>query len=131
MGRNPLDAAGEDAELDREHLSQRPEQSPVDLERRVEELRRINEQLGDELVRGPASRHPRTPVAAARALNRLRQERVDALSRLEEAHQRLDEANSGLDHFRRENEQLCAEVARLRLGLPGFLRRARARLLWR
>lgn len=117
--------------MDRDHVTERPEQSVAELERRVEELRRINEQLGGELVRGAASRHPRAPAAAARTLNRLKQERLGALTQLEEARRQLDEANSGLDHFRRENEQLRAEVARLRLGLPGFLRRARARLLRR
>jgi chromosome segregation ATPase len=117
--------------VDRDHLTEGPERSPADLERRVEELRRINEQLGEELVRGAASRHPRASVAAARTLNRLRQERVDALAQLEEARQRLAEANSGLNHLARENERLRAEVARLRAGLPGFLRRARARLLRR
>lgn len=112
-------------------VSERPAQSAAELERRVEELRRINEQLGEELVRGAASRHPRASVAAARTLSRLEGERATALGRLEEARQQLREANSGLNHLGRENEQLRAEVARLRLGLPGFLRRARARLLRR
>lgn len=115
--------------MDGDGLSERPEQSPADLQRRVEELRRVNQQLSDELVRGAASRHPRSSASAARTLNRLRQERLDALAELDEARQQLREANSGLNHLGRENEQLRAEVARLRLGWRGFARRARARLL--
>jgi chromosome segregation ATPase len=117
--------------LGRGHVTGKPEQSPAELERRVEELRQVNEQLGEELVRGAASRHPRAPVAAARTLNGLKQERLAAIAQLEEARQQLAEANSGLDHFRRENEQLRFEAARLRFGLLGFLRRAMARLLRR
>jgi chromosome segregation ATPase len=117
--------------MDGNGVTERPEQSVAELERRVEELRQRNEQLGGELVRGAASRHPRSSIAAARTLNRLEQQRLNALSQLEEARQQLSEANSGLNHLGRENEQLRAEVARLRLGLPGFLRRARARLLRR
>jgi cell division protein FtsB len=117
--------------VDGDRVSERPEQSVAELERRVEELRQRNEQLGSELVRGAASRHPRSSVAAARTLNRLEQQRLAALARLEEVQQQLAEANSGLNHLGRENEELRAEVARLRLGLPGLLRRARARLLRR
>ncbi len=117
--------------MGRDEVTERPEQSLAHLERRVEELRRINEQLGEDLVRGAASRRPRSSAVAARTLNKLKQERLAALAQLEEARQQLSEANSGLNHLGRENEQLRAEVARLRRGLPGFLRRARARLLRR
>jgi chromosome segregation ATPase len=115
----------------RDEVTERPEQSPADLERRVEELRRINVQLGAELARSAVSQHPRASTIAARTLNKLKQERLAVLAQLEEARQQLSEANSGLNHLGRENEQLRTEVARLRLGLPGFLRRARARLLRR
>jgi hypothetical protein len=103
----------------------------AELERRVEELRLVNEQLGRKLVDGVASRQPHSPVTAARTLTKLMQERDRARTELEEARQQLRDANSGLDHFRRENEQLRFEAARLRFGVPGFLRRARARLLRR
>lgn len=107
------------------------EQRLKELERQVAELRRVNEQLGHDLVRGAGSRQPRSAVAAGRALARLKQELELTRTQLEEARQQLRDANSGLDHFRRENAQLRFEAARLRFGLPGFLRRARARLLRR
>lgn len=117
--------------MDEDRMSAEPERRLAELERRVEELRRVNEQLGRELVNGAASRQPHSPVTAARTLTKLTQERDLARSQLEEARQRLRDASSGLDHFRRENEQLRFEAARLRFGVPGFLRRARARLLRR
>jgi uncharacterized protein (DUF3084 family) len=104
------------------------EQRLAELELRVTELRRVNEQLGRQLVAGPASRQPRSPVTAARTLTKLTQERDLAQTRLEEARQQLGEAQSGLDHYDRENQQLRSEVARLRVGVPGLLRRAQARL---
>jgi chromosome segregation ATPase len=112
-------------------LSDRPGQRQRELELRVEELRRVNEQLGRELLDGAASRRPRSPVTAARALAKLTEERDLAQTQLGEARQQLREAESGLDHYRRENEQLRAEAARLRVGVPGLLRRAQARLLRR
>jgi hypothetical protein len=105
-----------------------PEQRLKELERQVAELRRVNEQLGRDLVDRAASRQPRSPVAVGRALSELERERDVALSQLEVARQQLGEAKSGLDHYGRENAQLRAEVARLRVGMPGFLRRAQARL---
>ena len=108
-----------------------PKQRLAELELRVEELRRVNDQLGRRLVEGAASRQPHSPVTAARSLTKLTQERDLAQTQLEEARQRLRDADSGLDHYRRENEQLRFEAARLRFGVPGFFRRARARLLGR
>jgi chromosome segregation ATPase len=104
------------------------EQRLSELELRVAELRRVNEQLGRELVDGAASRQPHSPVTAARTLTKLTQERDLARTQLEEARQQLAEAQSGLDHYGRENAQLRHEVARLRVGMPGLLRRALARL---
>lgn len=107
------------------------QQRLAELELRVQELRRVNEELGRKLVEGAASRQPHSPVTAARTLTKLKQELEHTQAELEEARQRLRDADSGLDHYRRENEQLRFEAARLRFGLPGFLRRARARLLRR
>jgi multidrug efflux pump subunit AcrA (membrane-fusion protein) len=107
------------------------EQRLAELELQVAELRRVNEQLGRDLIRGAGSREPRSPVAAGRALAKPRQEVERARAQLEEAQQQLREANAALDHFRRENEQLRFEAARLRFGVFGFLRRALARLLGR
>jgi hypothetical protein len=109
-------------------MTTEPEQRLKELERQVAELRRVNEQLGRDLARGTGSRQPRSPVAAARALTKLTQERDIAMSQLDEARQQLREARSGLDHYGRENQQLRFEVARLRVGVPGLLRRAQARL---
>lgn len=117
--------------MDEESLNAERQQHLAELERRVEELRRVNEQLGRKLVDGVVSRQPHSPVVAGRTLTKLTQERDLAHSELDEARAQLREADSGLDHYRRENEQLRAEVGRLRVGLPGFLRRAWARLLRR
>lgn len=111
-----------------ERLTTDSEQRLAELELRVAELRRVNEQLGRRLVDGAASRQPRSPVTAARTLGKLTQERDLAQTQLEEARQQLAEAQSGLDHYGRENAQLRSEVARLRVGVPGLLRRAQARL---
>lgn len=104
------------------------EQRLRELEHQVAKLRRVNEQLGRDLIGGAASRQPRSPVAAGRALSKLKEERDLALTQLEEARQQLGEAQSGLDHYGRENQQLRSEVARLRVGVAGLLRRAQARL---
>lgn len=117
--------------MDAELKNVEPKQRLAELELRVEELRRVNEELGRKLVNGAASRQSHSPVTAARTLTRLKQELDLTRAELEEARQQLRDADSGLDHFRRENEQLRFEAARLRFGLPGFLRRARARLLRR
>ena len=109
-------------------MTEGAEQRLAELELRVAELRRVNEQLGRELLDGAALRQPHSPVTAARTLTKLTQERDLARTRLEEARQQLEEAKSGLDHYGRENEQLRAEVGRLRVGVPGLLRRAQARL---
>lgn len=111
-----------------DRVSAPPDQRLQELELRVEELRRVNEQLGRELVRGAASRQPHSPVTAARALAKPRKEAESARLQLAQAEEELRQANSALDHFRRENEQLRFEAARLRFGPVGFLRRALARL---
>lgn len=99
-----------------------------EVELQVEELRRINEQLGAELVRGPSSRYPRAAAIAARNLTATVKERDGMQAQLETAQRELRDANEALDHFRRENERLRFEAARLRFGPLGFLRRALARL---
>lgn len=112
-------------------MTAEPAQRLVELERQVAELRRVNEQLGRDLVHGVGSRQPHSSVAVARALSKLTEERDLARAELEEARRQLRDAGSGLDHYRRENEQLRFEAARLRFGLPGLFRRVRARLLGR
>lgn len=93
-----------------------------ELERRVEELRGINERLGRELVAAEAGRRPTSAPPAARSVAKLIDER-------DRAEAELSELRPELEHLRRENPQLRAEVERLRGGYAGLLRRARARLL--
>jgi predicted nucleic acid-binding Zn-ribbon protein len=114
--------------VDEDRLSGEPEERVADLERRVEELRQVNAELGRELVQGGASRQPRSPVTASRALARLKSERDSALSELRVKSEELEAANVGIEYLRGQNEQLRDEAIRLRAGLLGLLRRGWARL---
>lgn len=96
----------------------------AELERRIEELRRANEQLGRRLVEAEAGRHPAAATPAARTVAKLVAER-------DSAEAELAELRPELEHLRRENKLLRAEAERLRSGNLGLLRRARARLLRR
>jgi len=93
----------------------------AELERRVEELRRVNERLGRELVEAEAGRRPASATPAGRAVAKLVGERDGAETE-------LAELRPELEHLRRENPQLRVEIERLRGGYLGLLRRARARL---
>lgn len=124
----------------------------ADLETKVEALRRVNAELGRELRLGAASRQPRSPAVAARALAKLTNERDTAQAELERATAELEQmgaelagartslktAEQGvaylseqLDGLRLETERLRHEAFRLRSGRRGLLRRLRARLLRR
>ncbi|HVD39459.1 MAG TPA: hypothetical protein VNC16_00450 [Solirubrobacterales bacterium] len=94
----------------------------AELERRVDELRRVNERLGRELVEAEAGRRPTQATPAGRAVAKLVSERDSAQAE-------LAELRPELEHLRRENPQLREEIERLRGGYLGLLRRARARLL--
>lgn len=94
----------------------------AELERRVEELRRVNERLGRQLIEAEAGRPPASATPAARAVAKLVGERDSAQAE-------LAELRPELEHLRCENPQLRSEIERLRSGYLGFLRRARARLL--
>ena len=96
----------------------------TELERRVEELRRVNERLGRELIEAEAGRRPAAGTPAGRAVAKLVGER-------DSAEAELAELRPELEHLRRENPQLRSEIERLRGGYLGLLRRARARLLSR
>jgi phage shock protein A len=100
------------------------EERAAELERRVEELRQVNERLGRQLVEAEAGRRPASATPAARAVAKLVGERDGAQAE-------LAELRPELEHLRRENPQLRGEIERLRGGYLGFLRRARARLLSR
>jgi predicted nuclease with TOPRIM domain len=108
----------------------------------VEELLRVNAELAAELRaltagRAEAPRRGREP--AARGIARLHAER-DALSvqlqetqaaleHLQGVQAALDEVSAERERLGRENEELANEVARLRSGWQGILRRVRGRLL--
>jgi phage shock protein A len=95
-----------------------------ELEQRVEELRQVNERLGRELIEAEAGRRPTLATPAARSVARLIGER-------DRAEAELAELRPELERLRPENEILRVEIARLRGGHRGLLRRARARLLQR
>lgn len=97
------------------------EERIADLEHRVEALHRANERLGRELIAAEAGRRPATATPAARAVAKLVTER-------DEAEAELAELRSELERLWPENQALRAEVDRLRGGIIGFSRRARARL---
>jgi DNA repair exonuclease SbcCD ATPase subunit len=125
--------------------STEPEKRIAELETKVEELRRVNAELGCELRRGAASRWPRSPAAAARALAKLTDERETAQTELEQARAELRRAEEGFEGLRLETERIRGEAEqlrgeaermrgeaeRLRSGRLGMLRRVRARLLRR
>lgn len=96
----------------------------AELERRLEELRRINERLGRELAEAGAGRRPSLATTAARKVAKLTEER-------DEAQAELAELRPELAHLRSEGKVLRHEVERLRGGYAGLLRRTRARLLRR
>jgi chromosome segregation ATPase len=103
-------------------------------DKRVEELLRVNAELAAELralsqARADAPRPG--PIPAARGLARLEGERDELAARLEESERKLAETQAHREGLERQNQAMAAQIARLRLGLPGFLRRARARLLSR
>jgi len=97
------------------------EERAAELERRVEELRRVNDQLGRQLVEAKAGRRPAAATPAARTVAKLVAERDSAESE-------LSKLRSELERLWPENEALRAEVDRLRGGVIGLSRRARARL---
>jgi len=117
----------------------------ADLEAKVTELRRVNAELGRELRLGAASRQPRSPAVAARALAKLTNERDTARAELEQTRAELAGTRTSLttaedgvaylseqfDGLQLETERLRHEAFRLRSGGAGLLRRLRARLLRR
>jgi predicted nuclease with TOPRIM domain len=114
----------------------------MDESARVEELLRVNAELAAELralagARVEAPRRGRVP--AARGIARLHSEREALRSQLEETQAALehlqgvqvalDVVSAERQRLGRENEKLATEVARLRRGWRGTVRRLRGRLL--
>jgi len=99
--------------------------------RRVEELLRVNAELAAEirslsLERTDAPRSAGAPVS--RRLTRLLAERDELAARLEATRTALDAMTRQRDELARHAESLHSEVTRLRSGIGGLIRRARARL---
>lgn len=117
----------------------------ADLQAKLEELRRVNAELGRELRQSAASSQPRTPATAARALAKVANERDLTLADLERTKTELAQTTAALEAAERavadfserfeglsaEAERLRHEAARLRSGGAGLLRRLRSRLLRR
>jgi predicted nuclease with TOPRIM domain len=108
----------------------------------VEELLRVNAELAAELRALTAGRSeaPRKgQVPASRGVARLHAERDALRTQLEETRTALEhlqgvqaaleEVSDERLRLSRENEELAAEVARLRAGWQGAMRRLRGRLL--
>jgi len=112
----------------------------------VEELLRVNAELAAELRaltsgRIDAPRQGRVP--AAREIARIRSEHEALAPRLEETQAALEvseaaraatqaaleQVQAHREGLERQNQALAAEIAGLRTGLPGLLRRMRSRLL--
>jgi chromosome segregation ATPase len=99
---------------------------------RVSELLRVNAELAGELRDLTLGRRasPRSgQVPAARRVAGLEAERDSLATELEATRERLGAAEAERDALRTRRAELEDEVARLRAGLAGLLRRARARLL--
>lgn len=108
---------------------------------RIEELLRVNAELSAELralAAGRVEAPRRGRVPAARGIARLHSEREAlqvqleetqvALEHLQGVQDALDEVSAERERLGGENEALANEVARLRTGWRGVLRRLRGRL---
>jgi predicted nuclease with TOPRIM domain len=106
----------------------------------VEELLRVNAELAAELralATGNTERPRRGRVPAARGVAKLHsevealtvqlQETQVALEHLQGVQAALDEVSAERERLGRENAELAAEVARLRSGWQGLVRRLRGR----
>lgn len=106
-------------------------------EERVEALLRVNAELAAEvrsLRGGVDTRSASVPAArqVARVLGDLESARAQLASgaaELESAHIELAAREEETAQLKQQVEELLREVNRLRSGMPGFLRRTRARLL--
>jgi chromosome segregation ATPase len=113
-----------------------------------EELLRVNSELAAELRALKAGRieAPRPGrVPAARGVAKLWGERRDLETRLEEAQAALEASRAGQEAtqaaledvqahregLERQNQEMAAEIVRLRAGVRGAMRRVRGRLLER
>jgi chromosome segregation ATPase len=105
---------------------------------RVEELLRVNTELANEIrsIRAGRVERPRSAaVPTARLLGNLEAERQALRRELEDTRTALEDTRTVLtatkadrDGLERQNQEMDAEIVRLRTGAAGILRRARALL---
>jgi cell division protein FtsB len=101
-------------------------------ERRVAELMRVNRELANEVrdLREGRTAEPRpAQLPAARHVAKLRGERDSLAEQLDATRAELHAVSAERDRLVDRASALDREVARLRSGVSGLLRRARARLL--
>jgi cell division protein FtsB len=99
--------------------------------RQVEELTRINAALAAEvrsLALGRIDAPRSSSMPTSRRLAKLLDERETLSDDLDETRAGLKAMTASRDELARHNQELLAEVAKLRSGFAGLGRRARARL---
>lgn len=101
-------------------------------QRRIDELHRVNTELAAE-IRSLNEGRVQTPrparLPAARQLGKLLSERDALTQELGATKAKLQAVEGERDALRQQSDELQHEVVRLRSGVRGLLRRARARLL--
>ena len=108
-------------------MSERPGEDP-----RVEELLRVNAELAAEvrnLTLGYADAPRPAGMPTTRRLGRLIEERDQLQAELEDARKDLEASARHRGELEQRQAELIAEIAELRMGVRGVLRRVRARLL--
>jgi len=110
-------------------MSERPGEDP-----RVEELLRVNAQLAAEvrnLTLGYADAPRPAGMPTTRRLGRLIEERDQLQAELAAARAEVEASARHREELERRQEELVEQVAELRMGVRGVLRRLRSRLLSR
>lgn len=108
--------------------------SPSDSERRIEELMRINAGLAAEvhaLATGMTEAPRGSAMTTPRRIGVLIDEREELAAQLEETRVGLAAMQASREELARQNQELVAEITRLRSGYAGLARRLRARLVRR
>jgi chromosome segregation ATPase len=99
---------------------------------RVEELLRVNAELAAEvrnLTLGYSDAPRPAGMPTTRRLGRLIEERDQLQAELEDARKELEDSARHRGELEQRQAELVAEIAELRIGIRGVLRRLRARLL--
>jgi len=110
-------------------MSERPGEDP-----RVEELLRVNAELAAEvrnLTLGYADAPRPAGMPTTRRLGRLIEERDQLQAELEVARAELESSARHRADLEQRQRELVGQIAELRMGARGMLRRLRARLLRR